>query len=106
MKYNNNKSLPKDRKRKVFERVVNPLLIKYLVSPWIKLPNGKTVTNTTTCIAANIPIKYLSYFKEVSASRRAKNVRYRYRGVSKPGYARPQSFCHMHGADTFSLYYR
>ena len=105
MKYN--KSLPKDRKRKVFERVVNPLLIKYLVSPWIEMDkhiNGKKVTNTTTCIAANIPIKYLSYFKEVSASRRAKNVRYRYRGKSKPGYQRPQSFCHMHGADTFSVY--
>ena len=32
-----NKSLPKDRRRKVFERVVNPLLIKYLVSPWIEM---------------------------------------------------------------------
>jgi len=58
------------------------------------------------CIAANIPIKYLPYFKEVSASRRAKRIRYRYRGTSKPGYKRPQSFCHMNHADTFAIYYR
>jgi len=89
-----NKSLPKDRRRKVFERVVNPLLLKHLSMA------------TPNCIASNIPIKYLPYFKEVSASRRAKKLRYRYRGVSKPGYQRPQSFCHMHGADTFSVYNR
>ena len=51
-------------------------------------------------------MKYLSYFKEVSASHRAKPVRYRYRGVSKDNYNRPQSFCHMNGADTFAIYYR
>jgi hypothetical protein len=34
------------------------------------------------------------------------NVRYRYRGKSKPGYARPQSFCHMNFADTFAVYTR
>ena len=44
--------------------------------------------------------------KEVTGHKNAKKVRYRYRGVSKPGYARPQSFCHMHFADTFALYYR
>ena len=92
-----NKSLPKDRRRKVFERVVNPLLVKHLLDPF---------KYKGSCIAAGIPIKYLPYFKEVSASRRAKKLRYRYRGVSKPGYARPQSFCHMHGADTFSVYNR
>tara|TARA_B100001250_G_C19403482_1_gene615769 strand:- start:123 stop:398 length:276 start_codon:yes stop_codon:yes gene_type:complete len=89
-------ALPKDRRRKVFERVVNPLLITHLTPSSY---NG-------TCIASNIPIKYLKYFKEVSASRRAKKIRYRYRGVSKPGYNRPQSFCHMYGADTFSVYHR
>ena len=89
-------ALPKDRRRKVFERVVNPLLITHLTPSSY---NG-------TCIASNIPIKYLKYFKEVSASRRAKKIRYRYRGVSKPGYNRPQSFCHMCGADTFSVYHR
>jgi len=87
---------PRDRRRKVFERVVNPLLLKHLVPS----------SYTGTCIASNIPIKYLKYFKEVSASRRAKRVRYRYRGTSKPGYKRPQSFCHMNYADTFSVYYR
>ena len=87
---------PRDRRRKVFERVVNPLLLKHLVPS----------SYTGTCIASNIPIKYLKYFKEVSSSRRAKSVRYRYRGKSKSNYSRPQSFCHMHGADTFSVYYR
>jgi hypothetical protein len=87
--------LPNDRRRKVFERVVNPLLLKYLTS-----------NPADVCIAANIPIKYLPYFKEVSASRRAKKIRYRYRGTSKPGYKRPQSFCHMNHADTFAIYYR
>ena len=84
-----------NRRRKVFERVVNPLLIKYMTS-----------NPADVCIAANIPIKYLPYFKEVSASRRAKRIRYRYRGTSKPGYKRPQSFCHMNHADTFAIYYR
>jgi len=87
--------LPNDRRRKVFERVVNPLLLKYLTS-----------NPADVCIAANIPIKYLPYFKEVSASSRAKKIRYRYRGTSKPGYKRPQSFCHMNYADTFAIYYR
>ena len=86
-----------NRRKKVFERVVNPLILKHMIDPFKY--NGP-------CIASNIPIKYLKYFKEVSASRRAKRVRYRYRGVSKPHYQRPQSFCHMHGADTFSLYHR
>ena len=90
-------ALPKDRRRKVFERVVNPLLIKHLVSH--QDYNG-------SCIASGIPIKYLNYFKEVSAQKNAKKIRYRYRGVSKPGYNRPQSFCHMYGADTFSVYHR
>jgi len=98
----------KTRQRKVFERVVNPLLVKHL-----ETYNG---TFKGSCIASNIPIKYLSYFKEVSAQKNAKKVRYRYRGKSgfktqyKTGlqmhYIRPQSFCHMNGADTFSLYYR
>ena len=93
----------KTRQRKVFERVVNPLLIKHL-----ETYNG---THDGPCIASNIPIKYLSYFKEVSAQKNAKKIRYRYRGKSKTmpnGYVynRPQSFCHMKFADTFSVYYR
>ena len=93
----------KTRKRKVFERVVNPLLVKHLVS--------RLDGYTGSCIASGIPIKYLNYFKEVTAQKNAKKVRYRYRGVSKTmpnGYVynRPQSFCHMKFADTFSVYYR
>ena len=92
----------KTRKRKVFERVVNPLIIKHLVSAHGY--DGR-------CIASGIPIKYLSYFKEVSGQKNAKKIRYRYRGKSKTmpnGYVynRPQSFCHMNGADTFAIYYR
>ena len=98
----------KTRQRKVFERVVNPLLVKHLVS--------RLDGYTGSCIASGIPIKYLSYFKEVSAQKNAKKIRYRYRGKSgmktqyKTGlqmhYIRPQSFCHMNGADTFALYTR
>ena len=92
----------KTRQRKVFERVVNPLILKHLVSAHGYDGN---------CIASGIPIKYLKYFKEVSAQKNAKKIRYRYRGKSKTmpnGYVynRPQSFCHMNFADTFAIYYR
>ena len=96
-----------NRRKKVFERVVNPLILKHLVSH--QGYNG-------SCIASGIPIKYLKYFKEVTGHKNAMNVRYRYRGKSglktqyKTGlqmhYIRPQSFCHMNGADTFALYTR
>ena len=86
-----------NRRRKVFERVVNPLISKYMIDPFKY--NGP-------CIASGIPIKYLKYFKEVTKHKNAMNIRYRYRGVSKPHYQRPQSFCHMHGADTFAIYTR
>ena len=91
----------KTRQRKIFERVVNPLIIKHL-----------TPTNyRQSCICSGIPIKYLPYFKEVSGQKNAKKIRYRYRGKSKTmpnGYVynRPQSFCHMNFADTFAIYYR
>ena len=88
--------LPKDRRRRVFEKIVNPLLLKYLTPSNY---NG-------SCIASNIPIKYLKYFKEVTCHKNAMNVRYRYRGKSKPNYKRPQSFCHMNFADTFAIYTR
>ena len=96
----------KTRQRKVFEKVVNPLILKHLVSA-----HGYD----GTCIASGIPIKYLKYFKEVSAQKNAKKIRYRYRGNSGKKvnylgkeviYERPQSFCHMAGADTFAIYYR
>ena len=85
-----------DKRKAIFKKVVNPLLIKYLTDP-----HGDEVS-----IAKNIPMKYLKYFKVVSATGNGKKLRYRYRGVSKDSYARPQSFCHMNGADTFSIYYR
>ena len=82
-------------RREHFE-IMNAQILKYLVNPH----------TGSSCISANIPIKYLPHFKAVTKSKKAKNVRYRYRGCSKPGYQRPQSFCHLVGADTFSLYYR
>ena len=95
------------RRKKVFERIVNPLLLKHLTSK---------VTDKEESIAKGIPIKYLKYFKEVSNHKNANKIRYRYRGKSglktqyKTGkqmhYIRPQSFCHMNGADTFAIYYR
>ena len=52
----------------------------------------------------------------MSGQKNAKKIRYRYRGKSgmktqyktglKMHYIRPQSFCHMNGADTFAIYYR
>ena len=91
-----------NRRRKVFERVVNTLISKHMIDPF---------TYKGSCIASGIPIKYLSYFKEVSGNKRAMNIRYRYRGKSKTmpnGYVynRPQSFCHMNFADTFAIYGR
>ena len=58
----------KTRKRKVFERVVNPLIIKHLVSAHGY--DGR-------CIASGIPIKYLSYFKEVSGQKNAEKNPYK-----------------------------
>ena len=91
-----------NRRKKVFERVVNPLISKHMIDPFKY--NGP-------CIASGIPIKYLKYFKEVTCHKNAMNVRYRYRGKSKTmanGYVynRPQSFCHMQFADTFAIYER
>ena len=85
-----------NRQKKVFERVVNPLIIKHLTDPF----GGEA------SIAKDIPIKYLSYFKEVSAQKNAKKIRYRYRGSTTNSYNRPQEFCHLHGADRFAIYYR
>ena len=84
------------RRKAVFERIVNPLLLKHLTNP-----HGNEES-----IAKGIPIKYLKYFKEVSNHKNAKKIRYRYRGKSKLGYDRPYAYCHMNGADTFAIYYR
>ena len=94
-------------KDKVFRKIVNPLLLKYMLDPF---------KYKGSCIAAGIPIKYLKYFKLVSRGKNAKKIRYRYRGKSgvkknlttgnTSYYQRPQSFCHMDGADTFAIYYR
>ena len=85
-----------NRRKKIFERVVNPLLLKYLTDPF----GGEA------SIAKDIPIKYLSYFKEVSATGNGHKLRYRYRGSSTDNYKRPAEFCHLHGADRFAIYYR
>ena len=94
-----------NRRKKVFNRVVNPLLLKYLTDP-----HGPELS-----IAKNIPMKYLPYFKEITGSGNGMKVRYRFRGNSKllkvnknhdVWYDRPQSLCHIHGADTFAVYHR
>ena len=91
-----------DKRKAIFNKIVNPLILKHMTDPH---------TYTGPCIASGIPIKYLKYFKEVTAHKNAMNVRYRYRGKSKTmpnGYVynRPQSFCHMQFADTFAIYTR
>ena len=113
-----------NRRKKVFNRVVNPLLHKYFTDPnieehsiaknipmkYLTDPHGPELS-----IAKNIPMKYLPYFKEITGSGNGMKVRYRFRGNSKllkvnkshdVWYDRPQSFCHMHGADTFAVYGR
>jgi hypothetical protein len=85
-----------DKRKAIFNKVVNPLLLKYLTDPH----NGEH------SIAKNIPIKYLKYFKAISKNGKGHKLRYRYRGVSKPNYRRVSSFCHMDFADTFAIYYR
>ena len=83
-----------DKRKAIFNKVVNPLLLKYLTDPH----NGEH------SIAKNIPIKYLKYFKAISKNGKGHKLRYRYRGVSKPNYRRVSSFCHMAYADTFAIY--
>ena len=88
----------RSRRKKIFDRVVNPLLSKYLNTNY-----GET------SIAKDIPIKYLPYFKEITSGNTGKGIKvhYRYRGSNIPGkYRRPQSFCHMEFANRFALYER
>ena len=86
-----------NRRQRVFNKIVNSVLIKHMLDPW---------KSDSRCIAAGIPMKYLKYFKEVSAHKNAKPIRYRYRGSSTKFYRRPQSFCHMNMAETFAIYHR
>ena len=52
-----------------------------------------------------IDIKHLKFVKEIIKKFKLQ-LTIRYRGNSKPNYARPQSFCHMDFADTFAIYER
>ena len=52
-------------------------------------------------IMKNIPITMLDDFKLVFGNA----YRFAYRGSSKAGYTRPQSFIHKDMADTFAVYY-
>ena len=45
-----------NERKKVFNRVVNPLLLKYLAPI------------SESALAKDIPIKYLNYFKEITGS--------------------------------------
>ena len=92
-----NRMTQKDRRRKVFERVVNPIISKYMIHPF---------KSNEVAIAKNIPMKYLPYFKEVTKHKNAMNVRYRYRGPSTSDYKRDQSYIHMNHATSSALYTR
>jgi len=47
----------------------------------------------------------MEHFRWVTRMLPVKNRRIKYRGTSKPGYRRPQSYCHKFAADTFAIYY-
>jgi len=83
-----------NRRKKIFNRIVNPLLLKYLAP------------TSESALAKNIPIKYLKYFKEISNHKNAMNIRYRYRGPSSFNYRRHPSYMHMNYATTFAIYER
>ena len=85
-----------NRRKKVFNRIVNPLLVKHLTDPH----------GPESSIAKNIPMKYLPYFKEITGSGNGMKVRYRYRGPSTSTYKRDPSYMHMNHADRFAIYYR
>ena len=83
-----------NRRKKVFNRVVNPLLLKYLAPI------------SESALAKDIPIKYLNYFKEITGSGNGMKIRYRYRGPSTSNYRRDPSYMHMNYATTFAIYER
>ena len=83
-----------NRRKKVFNKVVNPLLLKYLAP------------TSESALAKNIPIKYLNYFKEITGSGNGMKIRYRYRGSSTSNYRRDPSYMHMNYATTFAIYER
>ena len=83
-----------NRRRKVFEKIVNVLLVKHLAP------------TSESAIAKNIPIKYLKYFKEVTSSGNGMKIRYRYRGPSTSDYRRDPSYIHMNNANRFAIYER
>ena len=84
----------RNRRRKIFDRIVNPLLLKYLAP------------TSESALAKNIPMKYLNYFKEITGSGNGMKIRYRYRGPSTSNYRRDPSYMHMNYATTFAIYER
>ena len=55
--------------------------------------------------ANGVPIKYLKLFQEVFVAAKGRSLYvYRFRGKSKPGYRRDQSYIPKHFADTFAIY--
>ena len=67
-----------NRRKRVFDLVVNPLICNNLT-----------------------PLD-----EEVFAHKNANKIRYRYRGPSTLTYKRDPSYIHMNNADRFTLYYR
>lgn len=56
-------------------------------------------------VAKGVPMKYLKLFQEVFVAAKGRSLYvYRFRGKSKPGYRRDQSYISKHFADTFAIY--
>ena len=56
-------------------------------------------------VAKGVPMKYLKLFQEVFVAAKGRSLyTYKFRGKSKPGYRRDQSYIHKSMADTFAAY--
>jgi hypothetical protein len=70
-----------------------------LIELFYKSPDNET------SLAKGIPIRELKFIQSLFINEPTK-YRYVFRGKSKPGYKRPQAYCHKVGADSFAIYER
>lgn len=64
---------------------------------------SKYATTDENSLYKGIPVAY-RYHPTVRELMKSRLFSVRYRGGSKPGYNRPQSYCHKDMAETFAIY--